>query len=98
MHTQLAVQPLLSGLEHQRQRHQVGNIQVGQSLNSLGGILTGRTTNKGKPGQRHHGVNKSLAAAQRVVEELLDRAAEVQTTSKHGYHLGTTRLQLSNYT
>lgn len=44
-----------------------------------------------------HCVHEGLAAAQRVVEELLHGAGEIQAASKHGHHLGAPRLQLAHH-
>mmetsp|Transcript_17534 Transcript_17534/g.48843 ORF Transcript_17534/g.48843 Transcript_17534/m.48843 type:complete len:660 (+) Transcript_17534:2749-4728(+) len=98
VHTQLTVQPLLSGLEHQGQGAQVGHVQGLQSLNSLGGILASRAAHQGKASQGHHAVHEGTVGAQGVIEELLHRGAEVQAASKHRDHLGTVGLQLSHNT
>mmetsp|Transcript_21009 Transcript_21009/g.46075 ORF Transcript_21009/g.46075 Transcript_21009/m.46075 type:complete len:1268 (+) Transcript_21009:731-4534(+) len=98
VHTQLGVQPLLSGLEHQGERHQVGHVQVVQGLHSLGGVLAGRAAHQGETSEGHHSVHEGPASAQGVVEELLHRGAEVQATGKHRHNLGTASLQLRDHT
>jgi len=48
VHAQLAAQPLLGGLEHQGQRHQVGDVELLEGLDGLGGVLASGTAHEGK--------------------------------------------------
>mmetsp|Transcript_15139 Transcript_15139/g.43048 ORF Transcript_15139/g.43048 Transcript_15139/m.43048 type:complete len:671 (-) Transcript_15139:57-2069(-) len=96
--TELAVQPLLGGLEHERQRAHVRHVELLERLDSLGRILTGGTADQGESSQGQDGVDVRPSSSQRVVEVLLDRQREVERTGEHRDDLGTTGLELGHDT
>ena len=65
-----------------------------QRLHGLGGVLPRGAAHERKAGEGDHHVDKGLAGAQGVVEELLHGEGEVQAAGKDRDDLGTQGLQL----
>mmetsp|Transcript_24189 Transcript_24189/g.29329 ORF Transcript_24189/g.29329 Transcript_24189/m.29329 type:complete len:564 (+) Transcript_24189:2602-4293(+) len=90
--TKGGVLPLLSCLEHKRHGHHVGHIQLLQGLNSLRVVLAGGASNQSKASEGDNGVDEGQLG-EGVVEVLLNRAGEVQTTGEDGDNLSTLGLK-----
>ncbi len=80
---QIAILPLLGGLEHQRQRHHVGPVQPLQRFDRLGMVLPRRTPHQGKPRQRDRRIHQRSIA---IPEILIHRLREIQPAGKHRNH------------
>ena len=91
--TQVALFPLLSGLEDQGQRHHVGAIELLEDLNCLGVVLASRAADQGEAGQGDHAIHEGLVGVQRVIEEGIDRLGEVQAAAEDGDDCGAPELQ-----
>ena len=97
VHAQLRAEPLLGGLEDQGQGAQVGHVELLEGLDGLGRVLARGAPHQREARQGDDAADKGLARAQRVVEEALDRAREVETAGEHGHDLRATRLELRHH-
>ncbi len=96
MQPQITVFPLFRGLEHQRQRHHIGTVQLFQTVDRLRVILAGGATHEGKSSQRHHHIDNRLLILARVgnvaPEVAVHGLGKVQSARKHGDHPRPTGL------
>jgi hypothetical protein len=83
-----AVEPLLCGLEHERERDNVRHVELLQRGNGLGVVLPRRPADEREPGERHHGVHERLAG-NRVDQVALRGTGEVEAAGEDGNDLGT---------
>lgn len=72
VYAQLRALPLLRGLEHQGEGHEVGHVELLERLDRLGGVLAGGAADEGEPGETDDRLDVGAARAEGVVEELLD--------------------------
>ena len=82
--------PLLDGLELDRKRGEVRDVESGQQLLGRLGVVIGRTAHQGEAGQGHDGVYRRLAV---VHEEALDRGAGVESAGEGRDYPQAARLQ-----
>ena len=90
---EVALFPLLGGLEDEGKRHHVGAVELFQRLNRLRVVLAGRTSDQRKTGEGDDAIHQGLLGIQRVVEESVDRLREVESTAEDRNHAGATELQ-----
>ena len=69
--TQVALFPLLGGLEDQGQRHHVRAVELLEDLNRLGVVLASGAADQGEAGQGDHAIHEGLVGVQRVIDCLL---------------------------
>lgn len=94
MDPQLRAEPLLRGLEHERQRAEVRHVELLERLDGLGRVLARGAADEREAGQRHDAADERAARAERVVEEPLDRGRKVEPSGKDGDHTRAARLEL----
>mmetsp|Transcript_5501 Transcript_5501/g.10002 ORF Transcript_5501/g.10002 Transcript_5501/m.10002 type:complete len:313 (-) Transcript_5501:1163-2101(-) len=88
------VTPLLCGLENERQGDHVRHVQGLEGLNGLWVVLASRASDERESGQGDDGVDIRPVLVERVEEELLDRAREVESASEDWNDLGTSGFEV----
>ena len=94
---QVALLPLLGGLEHQRQGHHVGAVEALQRLDRLGVVLAGRAAHQGEAGEAHDPIHQGHLGVEGVVEEGIHRLGEIQAAAEHRNHGGAAVFQLLDH-
>ena len=94
MEAEVTLLPFLCGLEHQRQRHHVGAVELFQRFNCLGVILPSRASHQSKTSERHDAVHKRLLRVDRVIEEGIHGSGKIQPAAEDRYHPRSAILQL----
>ena len=86
--------PLLEALEDEGNGAHVRLVELLEDLGGLGVVLRGGSTDEGEAGQVDDGINDGLAVG--IVEVLLERAREVESTGVDGNDASAAALELGD--